>query len=105
MPVVESKSKPGLRQKRSAETRAAILAAATRVFAQSGIAGARTDAIAAGAGGNKAMLYYYFQSKESLYGAVVEDHFSDFNRQPIAVLPQPGSARAVLLQYVGLHFD
>ena len=105
MPVVESTAKPGTRQKRSVETRAAILAAATRVFAKSGIAGARTDAIAAEAGVNKAMLYYYFKGKESLYEAVVEDHFSDFNRQAIAVLTAPGSARAVLLQYVSLHFD
>ena len=103
--AIKSEPNSGLRQKRSADARAAILAAATRVFARSGIAGARTDAIAAGAGVNKAMLYYYFKSKESLYEAVVEDHFSDFNRQAIIVLTAPGQARAVLLQYVSLHFD
>jgi TetR/AcrR family transcriptional regulator len=96
---------PGSRQKRSVETRAAILAAAGRVFARSGIAGARTDAIAAAAGVNKALLYYYFKGKESLYEAVVEDHFSEFNRQALAVLTSPGPARAVLLRYVSLHFD
>jgi TetR/AcrR family transcriptional regulator len=93
------------RQGRSAETRAAILTAAGRIFAKSGLAGARTDAIAAAAGVNKALLYYYFKSKESLYEAVVEDHFSEFNRQALEVLTSPGSARAVLLRYVSLHFD
>jgi TetR/AcrR family transcriptional regulator len=92
-------------QKRSAETRAVILAAAADAFAQSGLAGARTDAIAAAAGVNKAMLYYYFKSKERLYEAVIEDHFAEFNRRALEALASPGPARAVLLNYVGLHFD
>lgn len=88
-----------------ARTRAAILAAAERVFARAGLAGARTDLIAAQAGVNKALLYYYFQSKERLYHAVLEDHFEQFNRQALQVLGEPGSAREVLLRYVSLHFD
>src|ERR1700693_4630091 len=91
--------------RQGAETRTAILAAAGRVFAQSGLAGARTDAIAAAAGVNKALLYYYFKSKEALYEAVVEDHFREFNRQALEVLNAKGPARAVLLRYVSLHFD
>src|SRR5580704_6661864 len=93
------------RQVRSAETRAAILSAAGHLFAKSGLAGARTDAIADAAGVNKALLYYYFKSKESMYEAVVEDHFREFNRQALEILAAPGPARAVLLRYVGLHFD
>jgi TetR/AcrR family transcriptional regulator len=93
------------RQMRSAETRAAILAAAGRIFAKSGLAGARTDAIAAAAGVNKALLYYYFKSKESLYEAVIEDHFCEFNRQALEVLTVSGPARDILLRYVSLHFD
>jgi TetR/AcrR family transcriptional regulator len=92
-------------QTRSAETRAAILAAAADAFAQAGLAGARTEAIAAAAGVNKAMLYYYFKSKSHLYEAVVEDHFEEFNRRALEVLAGPGPARAVLLRYVSLHFD
>jgi TetR/AcrR family transcriptional regulator len=86
-------------------TRATILAAAERVFARSGLAGARTDLIAAQAGVNKALLYYYFQSKEKLYQAVLEDHFEQFNRQALQVLGESGPAREVLLRYVNLHFD
>lgn len=96
---------PTQRQVRSDKTRAAILAAAERIFAESGLAGARTDAIAAAAGVNKAMLFYYFRSKEGLYEAVIEDHFREFNRQALEVLGAPGSAREVLLRYVSLHFD
>ena len=95
---------PG-RRAAGARTQAAILAAAERVFARSGLAGARTDLIAAEAGVNKALLYYYFKSKERLYQAVLEDHFEQFNRQALEVLGKAGSAREVLLRYVGLHFD
>ncbi len=93
------------RQARGGETRAAILAAAEQIFAKAGLEGARTDAIAAEAGVNKALLYYYFKSKGGLYEAVVEDHFREFNRQALEVLAAPGPARAVLLRYVSLYFD
>jgi len=93
------------RQARSVETRAAILSAAEQIFAKSGLDGARTDAIAAEAGVNKALLYYYFKSKDGLYEAVVEDHFREFNRQALELLSAPGDARAVLLRYVSLYFD
>jgi len=89
----------------SGASRATILAAAEREFARSGLAGARTDAIAATAGVNKALLYYYFKSKQDLYEAVVADQFQEFNRQALAVLNSAGPARAVLFRYVNLHFD
>ena len=93
------------RQARGEGTRSAILAAAEQIFAKAGMAGASTDAIAAAAGVNKALLYYYYKSKRGLYEAVVEDHFREFNRQALEVLAVPAAARAVLLRYVSLHFD
>jgi TetR/AcrR family transcriptional regulator len=98
-------SSPRPSPSRGDATRAAILAAAESGFAKSGLAGARTDAIAAAARVNKAMLYYYFKSKNQLFEAVVEDHFRQFNELALQVLTAPGPARTVLLQYVGLHFD
>ena len=41
-------------------------------FADKGLAGARVDAIAEDSGSNKRMIYYYFNSKEELYIAVLE---------------------------------
>src|ERR1700756_2467219 len=76
------------------ESRAAILAAAAYEFAEHGIAGARTDTIAHEARVNKALLYYYFKDKETLYGAVLDDPFSGlrkpFFRGLIGVGPPPG---------------
>jgi len=96
---------PRSREERSDRSRAKILAAAERAFAADGLAGARTDAIAAEAGVNKALLYYYYTSKERLYEAVIEEHLREFNEQALAVLAAPGSARVLLLRYLNLHFD
>jgi AcrR family transcriptional regulator len=52
-------------------TRARILAAALVEFAAKGFAGARVDAIARRAKGNKRMLYHYFGNKEALFSAVL----------------------------------
>src|SRR5882724_11424927 len=52
-----------------------ICAAAEHAFAEQGLAGARTDEIAQAAGVNKALLYYYFHSKDELYAAVLEGLF------------------------------
>ena len=57
---------------RAAETRGRILDAALREFSDKGLAGARTERIATAAGVNKALLYYYFESKEKLYAAALE---------------------------------
>lgn len=56
-------------------TRASILAAATREFAENGIGGARVDSIAERAGINKRMLYHYFGDKEQLYLVVLEEAY------------------------------
>lgn len=100
-----SPGRPRRGRRSNDSARAAILAAAERAFAKSGLAGARTESIAAEAGVNKALLYYYFNSKERLYEAVIEDHFREFNRRALEILNGPGSARSVLLRYVELHFD
>jgi len=60
---------------RKPETVRRICAAAELAFAEQGLAGARTDEIARTAGVNKALLYYYFHSKDELYAAVLEGLF------------------------------
>lgn len=51
------------------EPRQRILDVAAQTFAARGYAGARIDDIAAAAGVNKAMVYYYVGGKDSLYAA------------------------------------
>ena len=90
---------------RPEETRAAILAAALQEFAQEGVAGARTDAIAHAAGVNKALLYYYFGDKEKLYGAVLDHVFSGLAERLSKVLERNLPPREKMLAYAGAHFD
>lgn len=54
-------------------TRANILEVATREFAENGMDGARVDEIAEKTRTSKRMIYYYFESKEGLYKAVLEN--------------------------------
>lgn len=53
-------------------TKEDILIVATEEFATHGLAGARVDAIAEKTRTSKRMIYYYFDSKEGLYLAVLE---------------------------------
>ena len=87
------------------KNRAAILAAALHEFASEGVAGARTDEIARLAGVNKALIYYYFRDKESLYGAVIDDIFQNMRDRLVQVLNSDLPPRAKLLQFSGTHFD
>ncbi len=54
------------------QTQEKIFNAATAVFEEKGFAAARMQEIADHAGINKALLYYYFHSKEQLFGAVFQ---------------------------------
>src|SRR5208283_281267 len=87
------------------ESRAAILQAAAKEFGEHGIAGARTDAIARAAGVNKALLYYYFKDKETLYGAVLDDAFSGMKAKVFRALDSELPPREKIMAYVGAYFD
>ena len=69
--------KNGARNNRDPErTRRKILDAATEEFARYGLGGARVDRIAARAGANKRMLYYYFRDKDNLFLAALEGRYA-----------------------------
>ncbi len=104
MKTALSKSRLGSRGQPE-ESRAAILQAAVREFSREGVAGARTDAIARAAGVNKALLYYYFKDKETLYGAVLDLVFGGLTESVNEALSSDLPPREKLLAYVGAHFD
>jgi TetR/AcrR family transcriptional regulator len=79
MPVINNQktAKPLTPTRNPEATKNQILDAAEAEFAVTGLGAARTEAIAAQTGVTKAMIYYYFQSKEELYRAVLERCLSD----------------------------
>jgi TetR/AcrR family transcriptional regulator len=87
------------------ESRAAILQAAAFEFAEHGIAGARTDSIAREARVNKALLYYYFKDKETLYGAVLDEAFAGLKKSVFEVLNSDLPPREKILAYASAYFD
>ncbi len=86
-------------------SREAILRAAVEEFAKFGIAGARTDHIAAASGLNKALMYYYYGDKEGLYQAVLEYVFSGLAAKLTQVLERDIPSLQKLQLYTATHFD
>ncbi len=99
-----SRARRGTRRQPEA-SRDAILQAALAEFAQEGLAGARMDAIAIAAGVNKALLYYYFHDKESLYVAVLDRFFVRLSERVMKELDSRAPLGERLLRYACAHFD
>jgi TetR/AcrR family transcriptional regulator len=90
---------------RSDQARLRILEAAVRQFSENGLAGARTEQIAEDAGVNKALLYYYFKSKNALYTAAIEWVAEEVQARSLAVFEGPASEGEKYLRSVLNHFD
>ena len=88
-----------------ARNRGRILAAATAEFAQRGLGGARVDRIAKLAGLNKRMLYYYFDSKEKLFLAVLEASYAQIRSAEQALDLEHLAPRAALERLVAFTWD
>jgi AcrR family transcriptional regulator len=91
------------------ERRASIIEAAGRLFGERGYEGTRLDDVAAATGVTKPILYRHFDSKRSLYIALLERHRDDLATFA-GVIPAEGTLedrmRAVLevwLDYVESH--
>ncbi len=78
-------------RERRARTRAALLRAAGRVFAEHGYHQSTLEAVAAGAGVSKGALYHHFPSKEQLFLALLEDRLGAGVREVEAVVAERGS--------------
>jgi len=66
-----------------------ILLAAQKEFAARGFSGARMETIARSAAINKAMLFYYFSSKENLYRTVLFGVFNEIFGEIGSFISQP----------------
>ena len=69
------------RQRDADRSQLTILAAARDEFAEFGLGGARVDRIAERAGVNKRLIYYYFDDKEKLFEAVLEQAYLDIREE------------------------
>ena len=90
---------------RADQTRSRILDAATREFSANGLAGARTEQIAEAAGVNKALLYYYFEGKDALYAAALEDVAQRVVASSMAAMTSDRTAGEQVVHFALNHFD
>jgi TetR/AcrR family transcriptional regulator len=88
MPPRSAAPRPIRRRSNGLRTRAEIVAAAERHFAESGFEATRLDDIAAEVGIRRAAIFYHFGDKQELYRAVLKELFRDWAE----ALPTGGSA-------------
>jgi AcrR family transcriptional regulator len=86
-------------------TEQTILEAAKKVFLQKGLKGATTQEIANEAGVNKALLHYYFRSKESLYLAVFADTIKTNLPSIIGILIARQPVATTVCRFVSAYFE
>ena len=72
-------------------TQQKILDAAKTVFMQRSFDGTRMEDIAKEAGINKALLHYYFQTKEKLFEKIFDSHAAQFFPNIVAVMEKEGT--------------
>jgi AcrR family transcriptional regulator len=95
LPVSSSAEPVSQRRRRKDARPSELTAAALDLFVEKGFAGTRLDDVAARAGVSKGTLYLYFDSKESLFKAVIEE----------GIVPALAAAEQQLADYRGSSTD
>jgi AcrR family transcriptional regulator len=86
-------------------TEEVILEAAKKVFLQKGLKGATTQEIADEAGVNKALLHYYFRSKESLYLAIFANLMKSKLPSMAGILISREPVATTVTRFVSAYFE
>jgi AcrR family transcriptional regulator len=110
IPRTESAGTAAMRKPKAPEAnRARILQAALDEFAARGVKGASMDAIAARTHTTRAMINYYFESKEKLYIAVLEHVYTGIrqaeSRLDLDHLPPVEAMRRVVEHTFNYYLD
>lgn len=86
---------PAPRKRRKEARPSELTAAALGLFVEKGFAATRLEDVAARAGVSKGTLYLYFDSKEALFKAVIQE----------GILPVVAENEAIAAQHTGSSFD
>jgi AcrR family transcriptional regulator len=86
-------------------TRDKIFRAATQVFEEKGYSGARMQEIADRAGINKALLHYYFRSKDQLFMAVFQVLIRKMFEKILAIFQADLSFKEKIKLFLDQHID
>ena len=104
-PRAGSRATPKTRTNDPDRTKANIIEIATHEFSEKGLSGARIDEIAERTRTSKRMIYYYFESKEGLYRAVLEDSYRRIRTIEASLDLEHKPPLEALAQHVRFTFD
>ena len=79
--------------------------AARKIFILKGMEGARMQEIADKAGINKALLHYYFRSKQKLFDTIFEEAFQQFVPDMHKLLSTSNSSQEIVHSFVNAYFS
>lgn len=103
-PLLPPTLRPGPRSSGSDDktggTRGDVFLAAAHAFSLHGYDGVTVDAIARAARVNKAMIYYHFKDKLTMYREIVRDMLRDALPELSAIAADPGAADARLERFI-----
>lgn len=104
-PAATTRPREKMRTNDPERTKADILAVATHEFSEKGLSGARIDEIAERTRTSKRMIYYYFESKEGLYRAVLEESYRRIRAIEATLDLEHKPPLEALAQHVRFTFD
>ena len=87
------------------QTRDRIFKAASEVFEEKGFEGARMQEIADHAGINKALLHYYFSTKDHLFGAVFQVLLRKMFEKIVSIFMEDISFKEKLRKFFDQHIE
>lgn len=92
------------------DTEQQILIAARKVFIEKGLDGARMQEIADEAGINKALLHYYFRSKDKLFEMIFQEEIGKFFPKMVTLMASPevsfeDKIRAFVDNYISIFIN
>lgn len=104
-PAATPRPREKMRTNDPERTKADILEVATHEFSEKGLSGARIDEIAERTRTSKRMIYYYFESKEGLYRAVLEESYRRIRAIEATLDLEHKPPLEALAQHVRFTFD
>ena len=94
-----------MEQTREQSMESIILETAERLFLDKGFALTSTTEIAREAGGNQALVHYYFRTKEQLFIRIFEEKIKIFAGAFFSIDEKPGTFLEKLTRKIEAHFD
>lgn len=96
----------GMRERKKAQTRGALIAAGRKLFVSRGLDGASMESVAAEADVSTPSLYNYFASKDELLAAIIVEDMAGGIARAQAFLAKPAKApRPAYVALIRIYFE